>query len=132
MISRRQAEALSLCVFLLAACSTDETPPYPAAAFNGRWVGFFESSLGLLGCPTRGPMLVMVENGVIDGDAEAESFAISISGTVGPDGAILDGVFRRDSRAAAVVTGTFLENEAAGRWQGASCEGLWSLRRVVR
>lgn len=132
MISRRQAGIVSLCVFLLAACSTDEAPPHPAAAYSGRWVGFFESSLGLLGCPTRGPMLVTVAKGKIDGDAEAESFAISISGTVGPDGAIRDGVFRRDARAAAVVTGTFLDKEAAGRWQGASCEGVWSLRRVAR
>jgi hypothetical protein len=42
-----------------------------------------------------------------------------------------DGVFRRDTRAAAIVTGTFLDKDAAGRWQGASCEGVWSLRRLA-
>ncbi|MDD9903666.1 MAG: hypothetical protein OXT06_08880 [Rhodospirillaceae bacterium] len=77
-------------------------------------------------------MLVIVAQGRIDGDAEAESFAMSVGGVVEPDGAIRDGVFRRDARAAAIMTGTFLDNGAAGRWQGASCEGVWSLRRVAR
>tara|TARA_Y100001934_G_scaffold13520_1_gene16509 strand:+ start:243 stop:476 length:234 start_codon:yes stop_codon:yes gene_type:complete len=76
-------------------------------------------------------MLVIVAQARIDGDAEAESFAMSVSGVVEPDGAIRDGVFRRDARAAAIMTGTFSDNGSAGRWQRASCEGVWSLRRVA-
>ena len=132
MRRRWRAVTLLLCCFLLVACSADVPTSHPATAFNGRWVGFFESSLGLLGCPTRAPMLVIFAQGRIDGDAEAESFAMSVGGVVEPDGAIRDGVFRRDARAAAIMTGTFLDNGAAGRWQRASCEGVWSLRRVAR
>lgn len=115
---------------LLGACAS-EAPPDRGAVQQGRWLGYFESSLGLLGCPTRGPMTVAVSKGAITGDAQTGGFVMTISGTLGPNGAIVDGVFRRDARAAAIVTGTFLENEAAGRWQGASCEGVWSLRRVA-
>ena len=133
MIARLGARLFGICigVTLLGACAL-EAPPDPAAAQQGRWLGFFESSFGLLGCPTRGAMTVAVAKGAISGDAQADGFVMTISGTLGPNGAIVDGVFRRDTRAAAIVTGTFLENDAAGRWQGASCEGVWSLRRVVQ
>lgn len=76
-------------------------------------------------------MAVVVEKGTISGDAQAAGFVMSVSGKFGPNGAVLDGVFRRDTRAAAIVTGTFLDKDAAGRWQGASCEGVWSLRRLA-
>lgn len=76
-------------------------------------------------------MTVEVVKEVISGDAQAEGFTMLFSGKLGPNGAVLDGVFHRDKRAAAIVTGTFLEKEAAGRWQAASCEGVWSLRRMA-
>lgn len=127
----KTAGALLLCAAVLAACAQDTPSSGPAAAQQARWVGFFESSLGLLGCPARGPMAVEIENGQIAGDAQADGFVMGITGKVGPNGAVVDGVFRRDQRAAAIMTGTFLESEAAGRWQGAACEGVWSLRRVA-
>ena len=132
MRRRWRAVTLPLCFFLLVACSADVLTSHPAAAFNGRWLGFYVSSLGFLGSPTRGPMLVTAAQGRIDGDAEVESFAMSVGCVVEPDGAIRDGVFRRDARATAIMTGTFLDNGAAGRWQGTSCEGVWSLCRVAR
>ena len=119
-----------LSISLLVACVADAPPSDPASTTRERWVGYFESSLGVLGCPGRGPMTVIAENGAISGEAQAGGFDMLISGVLGPNGALRDGVFRRDAQAAAIVTGTFLEDAAAGRWQGASCEGVWALRRI--
>ncbi len=121
---------VALCVALFVGCVAD-APRAPSAVQKVRWVGYFESSLGLLGCPARGPMTVEVEKDTITGDAQAGGFVMSVSGKLGSNGAVLDGVFRRDTRAAAIMTGTFLDKDAAGRWQGASCEGVWSLRRLA-
>lgn len=113
---------------LLAACASEA--PSSGSARDGRWVGYFESSLGPLGCPARGPLDVGIKAGVVSGEALGKGFVMSVSGALDADGALRDGLFRRDDRAAAVVTGTFLDEDAAGRWQGASCEGVWILRRI--
>jgi len=118
-----------VCVVSIGGCAVDK-PQAPSLDQKIRWIGVFESSLGLLGCPARGPMTIEVVKEAISGEAQAEGFIMSVSGKLGQNGAVLDGVFRRDKRAAAIFTGTFLERDAAGRWQGASCEGVWSLRRV--
>lgn len=128
----RNVFGLATSLAALAGCVADVPPPDPAAAFAGRWVGFYESSLGILGCPARGPLDVTVESGAVRGNAQADSFVMTLDGALGPDGALRDGVFRRDGRAAAIVTGTFADSAAAGRWQGASCEGVWTLRRAPR
>jgi hypothetical protein len=99
-------------------------------AGEGRWVGHYESSLGPLGCPSRGVMEVAIKGGKIVGEARGDTFVMTVSGELGPSGEVREGLFRRDTRAAAIVTGTFANKSAAGRWQGASCEGVWSLRRV--
>jgi len=119
--------AALLAAGLLSGCAAD--PPPPRSLSDGRWVGYFESSLGLLGCPARGPLEVLIESGAVAGEALGKDFAMTVSGKIGLDGALSDGLFRRDDRAAAIVTGTFLDKDAAGRWQGASCEGIWVLRR---
>ncbi len=75
-------------------------------------------------------MEVTIEGGRIVGEAHGGAFVMAVSGELGPSGELRDGLFRRDTRAAAIVTGTFANKSAAGRWQGASCEGVWSLRRV--
>lgn len=121
---------VSLIAAMLVGCADRPTSQQSDIASNGRWVGFFESSLGPLGCPGRSVMEVTVEDRLIVGDAQGNGFVMSVIGTLGDDGSVQDGVFRRDNKAAAIVTGTFLKDTAAGRWQGASCEGIWSLRRV--
>lgn len=121
----------ALAGLVLAACAGEAPPPDPTAALDGRWVGYFESSLGPFGCPGRGPMSVEIERGEIAGEALGSGYVMSIAGGLGPNGAVRDGVFRRDDRAAAVMTGTFLEKDAAGRWQSVACEGVWSLRKVA-
>jgi len=115
-------------VMLAAGCAGGDPQP-GASAWNGRWVGYFESSVGPLGCPPRGVMDVRVESGRMSGDAQGDAYTIAITGAVGATGEIADGVFRRGGRAAAIMTGTFAAQSAAGRWQGALCEGVWSLRR---
>jgi hypothetical protein len=77
-------------------------------------------------------MEVAVANQTISGEAQGNGFIMSVIGSLASDGAVLEGVFRRDNRAAAIMTGTFLTNDAAGRWQGTSCEGRWSLRHTRR
>ena len=74
-------------------------------------------------------MDIVIEAGSLSGRARGNNFVIVVSGAVGDSGEIKDGVFRRDGRAVAIMTGTFGANNAAGRWQGAACEGLWSLQR---
>lgn len=128
--SRRFVVGIATIIAILTGCAAEPSKPKPGAELDGRWVGYFESSLGVLGCPARGPMAVEVENGWIFGDAEGSGFTMSVTGALATNGAIRDGVFRRDDRAAAIVTGTFLNDAAAGRWQGASCEGIWTLRRI--
>lgn len=88
-----------VCAQLLGGCAVDALQA-PSANQKISWVGFFESSLGLLGCPARGPMTVEVVKEVISGDAQAEGFTMLFSGKLGPNGAVLDGVFHRDKRAA--------------------------------
>lgn len=117
-------------VLLVAGCAGG-TPPLGAGPWDGRWVGYFESSVGPLGCPPRGIMDIRIESGRLSGDAHGASVAITVTGAVGETGEIEDGVFRRDNRAAAIMTGTFAAKSAAGRWQGVSCEGVWSLRRFL-
>lgn len=117
-------------VLLMAGCAGG-TPPPGAGPWDGRWVGYFESSIGPLGCPPRGIMDIWIESGRLSGDAHGDGVVIAVTGAVGETGEIEDGVFRRDNRAAAIMTGTFAVKSAAGRWQGASCEGVWSLRRFL-
>ena len=74
-------------------------------------------------------MDVAVEAGRLSGGAHGENVAIVATGAVGETGEIADGVFWRDERAVAIMTGTFGASGAAGRWQGSSCEGVWSLQR---
>lgn len=127
---RRFVVGIATIIAILIGCTAEPSKPKPGAGLDGRWVGYFESSLGVLGCPARGLMAVEVENGWVVGDAEGSGFTMSVTGALAANGAIQDGVFRRDDRAAAIVTGTFLNDDAAGRWQGASCEGIWTLRRI--
>ncbi len=115
---------------VLGGCAGDPSAEQSNITLDGRWVGFFETSLGPFGCPGRGVMEINVENRLIVGEAQGNGFVMSVIGTLGDDGSIQDGIFRRDNKAAAIVTGTFLKNDAAGRWQGASCEGIWSLRWI--
>ncbi len=117
---------------LLTGCALEPSREDQREVWRGRWVGFFESSLGLLGCPSRGPLELEVKDRTIAGEAQGNGFVMSLSGTLDGNGAVRNGIFFRDRSAAAIVTGTFLENNAAGRWQGASCEGIWSLRRISR
>lgn len=74
-------------------------------------------------------MDIAIKAGRLSGRAHGDNFVIAVSGAVRDSGEIEDGVFRRDGRAVAIMTGTFGANNAAGRWQGAACEGLWSLQR---
>ena len=120
---------LVLLVLLVAGCAAQNAAVVEDDAWDGRWVGYFGSSVGPLGCPLRGVMDVAVEAGRLSGGAHGENFVIVVTGAVGETGAIEDGVFRRDNRAVAIMTGTFGASSAAGRWQGASCEGIWSLQR---
>jgi hypothetical protein len=130
IVYRRFVVGIVITIALLAGCAAEPTKPKHITGLDDRWVGYFESSLGVLGCPARGPMEVEIENGRIAGDAIGNGFTMSVNGVLAANGAIKDGLFRRDDRAAAIVTGTFLNDDAAGRWQGASCEGLWTLRRI--
>lgn len=112
---------------MLSACAPVEGPL--VSQWDGRWVGHFESSLGLLGCPSRGVLDARIEHGVMAGGGNAGPVIIAIRGSVTPTGEIVDGVFARDGLAAAVMAGTFTSSGAAGRWQGTTCEGNWSLQR---
>lgn len=100
-----------------------------ASQWEGRWVGHFESSLGLLGCPSRSVLDVTISDGRMTGGGSTAAMTIALSGTVLPSGEIRDGLFIREGMAAAVMAGTFTPTEAAGRWQGSACEGTWRLRR---
>ena len=111
---------------LAAGCAALTAPPLGTKVWDGRWVGYFESSIGPLGCPSRIVMDVRVESGQLSGGARGD---FAVTGAVGETGIIEDGVFRRGNRAVAIMTGTFTTRAAAGRWQGMSCEGVWSLRR---
>jgi len=117
---------------LVAGCAGEQPPPLAKSAWDGRWVGYFEASIGPLGCPARGVMDVRIDFGRLSGDAHSNAVVIVVTGAVGTAGEIKDGVFRRDNRAAAIMTGTFNARSAAGRWQGAVCEGIWSLRRLYQ
>ena len=130
IVYRRFVVGIVTIIAILTGCAAEPSKPKHGAELDGRWVGYFESSLGVLGCPARGLMEIEIENGWIVGDAEGNGFTISVNGALAADGAIRDGIFWRDDRAAAIVTGTFLGEGAAGRWQGASCEGIWTLRRI--
>ncbi len=125
MISR--VIGLLLCGALFACAGG--TPGHRASPWDGRWVGHFESSLGLLGCPSRSVLDLGIEEGRMTGGASAGSMIISLSGTVSQTGEIREGLFIRDGLAAAVMAGTFTQDDAAGRWQGSSCEGTWRLQR---
>lgn len=114
---------------ILSACATPERPG--PSQWDGRWVGHFESSLGLLGCPSRGVLDTQIVNGVMAGGGNAGPVVIAVRGSVAPDGEVIDGVFARDGLAAAVMAGTFRLSGAAGRWQGTTCEGNWSLQRFT-
>ncbi|MEX2617568.1 MAG: hypothetical protein WD767_15880 [Alphaproteobacteria bacterium] len=112
----------------LSACAGG-APVDAVARWDGRWVGHFESSLGLLGCPARTVLDITVNEGRMAGGGSTRAMTISLSGTISPTGEIREGVFNRDGKAAAVMAGTFTPREAAGRWQGSTCEGTWRLQR---
>ncbi|NKB58941.1 MAG: hypothetical protein GKS00_21640 [Alphaproteobacteria bacterium] len=114
-----------LAAVALAGCADKPGQKQPENALDGRWFGHFESSLGPLGCPGRGPLTVEIEKGSLAGDAQGDGFVMAVSGFLGSDGAVQDGVFRRDDRAAAIVTGTFLgtARQAAGRARPAKAFG---------
>ena len=112
----------------LSACAGG-SPGDVAARWDGRWVGHFESSLGLLGCPTRSVLDITVDKGRLAGGGSTGAVTISLSGTVSPTGGIREGGFNREGKAAAVMAGTVTPTEAAGRWAGNTCEGTWRLQR---
>jgi len=112
---------------MLSACAPVEAPV--ATQWDGRWVGHFESSLGLLGCPSRGVLDLRIENGVMAGGGNAGPVVIAIRGGGTATGEITNRAFGRDGLAAAVMAGTFTRSDAAGRCQGTTCEGNWSLQR---
>lgn len=126
---RRFAAALLLCGGL-SACAADRQAPV-SEQWDGRWVGHFESSIGLLGCPSRGVLDARIEKGVIAGSGSAGPIFIVLRGSVSPSGEILDGIFVRDGLAVAVMAGTFAGPTAAGRWQAATCEGTWTMQRFA-
>lgn len=122
------ARAILLLIGLsLAACAGGPSGQQ-ATRWDGRWVGHFESSLGLLGCPSRSVLDIRIEQGRMAGGGSTASLTVDVSGAVAPSGEIRDGLFRREGRAAAVMAGTFTPTEAAGRWQGSDCEGTWRLQ----
>ena len=86
---------------ILSACASPEGPG--PSQWDGRWVGHFESSLGLLGCPSRGVLDTQIVNGVMAGGGNAGPVVIAVRGSVAPDGEVIDGVFARDGLAAAVM-----------------------------
>jgi hypothetical protein len=100
--------------------------------WDGRWVGRFESSLGLFSCPTRGTMEFRLANGVVSGTAAAEGVGNALEGYMGADGAVLKGFMKNGARAVATLTGTFGEKSAAGRWVGEVCEGTWTVWKLNR
>jgi hypothetical protein len=125
----RRVAGLLLCGGL-SACAAE--PPGPAPTkWDGRWVGHFESSIGLLGCPTRGVLDAQIEKGVMAGGGSSGPILIAIRGTVTPAGEVVDGIFVRDGLAAAVMAGTFTGTTSAGRWQGTTCEGSWTMQRFT-
>jgi len=112
----------------LSACAGG-LPRQEVSRWDGRWVGHFESSLGLLGCPSRSVLDITIDDGRMAGGGSKGALTIELSGTVAPSGEIREGLFRREGLAAAVMAGTFTRTEAAGRWQGSACEGTWRLQR---
>jgi len=129
-VMRPRFAGLVFLAALLSGCAPAGDGTAPGAGLrDGRWVGRFQSSLGVLGCPTRGTMEVQIRAGRFTGAARAPGVTMTVSGALAASGEIVDGVFFRDGRAAALMTGTFAADAAAGRWQGASCEGVWSLRK---
>ncbi len=100
--------------------------------WDGRWVGRFDSSLGLLSCPTRGTLDLWLVEGVVSGAAGAKGVRNTVEGFIGAEGSIRDGFLKDGVRVVATMTETFGEKSAAGRWVGAVCEGTWTVWRLNR
>jgi len=97
--------------------------------WNGRWVGRYESSLGLFSCPARGTLEFRLEAGEMSGRADADGATHEAEGRLNGAGVIQNGFLKEGARAVATLTGTFGAKTAAGRWVGETCEGVWTVWR---
>ena len=100
--------------------------------WDGRWVGRFESSLGVFSCPVRGTLELRLAEGVMSGAAEAKGVRHTVEGYIGAEGSIRDGFMKDGVWAVTTLTGTFGKKSAAGRWVGEVCEGNWTVWRFNR
>ncbi len=85
---------------LLSACA-GMLPGHETTPWDGRWVGHFESSLGLLGCPSRSVLDLQIDAGRMTGGASTGAMVISLSGAVTQSGEVREGLFIRDGTPAA-------------------------------
>lgn len=122
---------LLLGIFVLSwGCSEiPEAKVTVPSTFDGRWVGRYSSSIGLITCPSQGLMELSVRSGEIMGVLQTEGAFQTIQGFVTTAGAVRDTVFVDRTRAVAEMTGSFGEKGASGRWIGPTCEGTWQIWR---
>ncbi|MFT6580081.1 MAG: hypothetical protein ACJAU6_000508 [Alphaproteobacteria bacterium] len=97
--------------------------------WNGRWVGRYESSLGLFSCPARGTLEFHLVAGKMTGRAAADGATHEVEGRINGAGVIHNGFLKDGARTVATLTGTFGAKTAAGRWVGEICEGVWTVWR---
>lgn len=74
-------------------------------------------------------MELTVARGELSGVVQTEGAFQTVQGFVASSGQVQESVFMAGIRAAAVMSGSFGDKSASGRWVGETCEGTWQLWR---
>ena len=117
-------------LFLLSSCQMIDLAGEPGP-YDGRWVGRLMLSIGEKKCLRRLNIAAEVINGRMTGKVEHGRSQIHYNGRIEENGEMPAGIIiQRDYGNEGIMTGTFTETNASGKWKNRRCEGKWTLRRV--